>query len=241
MSAHAADILKEKLRVLADANLVAVRVSGDGGVVVSSHLQKAILFVLLAYEGETLSIAGVAARGCCSKFAATYALTALTQEGLVIAERIGLMGQRRFTVSIRRLLEIQTAEPLVALGGRGPDTKRREQYRRSYHRCKKLKAHLAGDAPAPPAEKAIFPTEAVDELYLAMQALQIMPESFGVVRGGERSSMAVNLRARIVVHMRDVRNLSWPKIASAVRGDPGKHATCIGLYRRFKARETRHG
>lgn len=140
------ELLQEKLRAIADAEIMpAARIYAGGGGI-SAHLIKSALFVLMCYEGQCISIKAMADRLCCSTAAATKVLQALTRDGLVVARRDGNRGERSFVVSLRRLMEIQTSTPLTAPGGKGPAAAKRRQRLEARRRAEALARIL--DTPA---------------------------------------------------------------------------------------------
>lgn len=112
------ELLHEKLRAVADAELVSMRNTlRKSSVQVSALAQKAALMVLLTYEGEAITNNGLAARmGVCTN-AAKDTVQILVQQGLVIVH-LEHRRRRRYIVSMRRLLEMQTKHPLWTRGGR---------------------------------------------------------------------------------------------------------------------------
>lgn len=113
------ELLQEKLRAVADAELVSMPNASRKGVQVSALAQKAALMVLLTYEGEPISNTGLAVRMGVCHVAAVSTLQVLAQQGLIIIDA-EYRHRRRFTVSLRRLLEMQTKEPLWNKGGTRP-------------------------------------------------------------------------------------------------------------------------
>lgn len=111
------ELLQEKLRAVADAELVSMRNTlRKSSAQVSAVVQKAALMVLLTYEGEAMSNTGLAARmGVCTN-AAKDTVQILAQQGLVIIHAENIR-RRRYVVSLRRLLEMQTKQPLWNKGG----------------------------------------------------------------------------------------------------------------------------
>ncbi|MCC6426263.1 MAG: hypothetical protein IT435_05530 [Phycisphaerales bacterium] len=223
-------ILLERLQAVADAELVTVREHRRRGAGVSPLMQKAALLVMLAHEGELLSNRGLADRMGVGIEAAVTVIQALYRQGFIVI-RGESRTRRRFIVAGKALTSQATATPCWTKGGPGPDTFRRRQYYLTARRKRALAAEACS-----PEERAMTSDEAAAVLYSAMRELGIDPDEKARIRGDGRGRGETQLRDRLVLYLRDVKAMSWPAIAFAIRGDPKKHVTCLTAYGRLKRR-----
>ena len=108
---------REKIALVADAELVSTRVY-EGRACVSGFVLKAVLSVIMAYEGQPIGYVGLGDRAGLSETAAGIAVTALVREGILIRSDAERGHMFTYRISWARLRELRTKTPLfVGLGG----------------------------------------------------------------------------------------------------------------------------
>jgi hypothetical protein len=84
---------------------------------VGGAVQKAVLWVLWAYEGRPISYAAIEARTGCAQASAFRAVQVLVCSGIITETDGGGCRSRTYRINYDRLRKLQTNTPLFATGG----------------------------------------------------------------------------------------------------------------------------